>query len=34
MVQRRLSLGSFYLEKDNQEKLFLRSQKIRRLIND
>ncbi|MGL5205568.1 MAG: amidase family protein [Metamycoplasmataceae bacterium] len=34
MVQRRLALGSFYLEKDNQEKLFLRSQKIRRLIND
>ncbi|MGL5617475.1 MAG: amidase family protein [Metamycoplasmataceae bacterium] len=34
MVQRRLSLGSFYLEKDNQEKLFIRSQKIRRLIND
>ncbi|MGL5592032.1 MAG: amidase family protein [Metamycoplasmataceae bacterium] len=34
MVQRRLALGSFYLEKDNQEKLFLRAQKIRRLIND
>ncbi|MGL5204671.1 MAG: amidase family protein, partial [Metamycoplasmataceae bacterium] len=34
MVQRRLALGSFYLEKDNQEELFLRSQKIRRLIND
>ncbi|MGL6125131.1 MAG: amidase family protein [Metamycoplasmataceae bacterium] len=34
MVQRRLALGSFYLEKENQEKLFLRSQKIRRLIND
>lgn len=34
MVQRRLALGSFYLEKDNQEKLFLRSQKIRRLISD
>ncbi|MGL5733131.1 MAG: amidase family protein, partial [Metamycoplasmataceae bacterium] len=34
MVQRRLALGSFYLEKDNQEKLFIRSQKIRRLIND
>ncbi len=34
MVQRRLALGSFYLEKDNQEKLFLRAQKIRRLISD
>ncbi len=34
MVQRRLALGSFYLEKDNQDQLFLRSQKIRRLISD
>ena len=34
MVQRRLALGSFYLEKDNQENYFIRSQKIRRLIFD
>ncbi len=32
MVQRRLALGSFYLEKENQEKYFLRAQKVRRLI--
>ena len=34
MVQRRLALGSFYLEKENQQEMFLRSQKIRRLINN
>nr|WP_318034608.1 amidase family protein [Mesomycoplasma lagogenitalium] len=34
MVQRRLILGSYFLEKDNQEKLFLRAQKIRRLIKN
>lgn len=34
MVQRRLALGSFYLEKENQEDLFLRAQKIRRLISN
>lgn len=32
MVQRRLALGSYYLEKENQENYFLRAQKIRRLI--
>ena len=34
MVQRRLALGSFYLEKENQQEIFLRAQKIRRLIVD
>lgn len=34
MVQRRLALGSFYLEKDNQENYFIRAQKIRRLITN
>lgn len=34
MVQRRLSLGSFYLEKDNQHKTFLKAQKVRRLISN
>ncbi|MBN3535053.1 amidase family protein [Mycoplasma procyoni] len=34
MVQRRLILGSFFLEKENQEELFLRAQKIRRLIKN
>lgn len=34
MVQRRLALGSFYLEKDNQEEYFVRAQKVRRLISD
>lgn len=34
MVQKRLALGSFFLEQNNQEELFLRSQKIRRLINN
>ncbi len=34
MVQRRLALGSFYLEKNNQQELFIRSQKIRRLISN
>ena len=34
MVQRRLALGSFYLEKENQQDIFLRAQKIRRLIVD
>lgn len=34
MVQRRLALGSYYLEKENQENYFIRSQKIRRLIHD
>lgn len=32
MVQRRLTLGSFFLEEKNQKDLFLRAQKIRRLI--
>ena len=32
MVQRRLALGSFFLQKENQEKFFLRAQKVRRLI--
>lgn len=32
MVQRRLALGSFYLEKQNQEEIFVRAQKVRRLI--
>ncbi|MGL4343378.1 MAG: amidase family protein [Metamycoplasmataceae bacterium] len=32
MVQRRLTLGSFFLEEKNQEDLFLRAQKVRRLI--
>lgn len=32
MVQRRLALGSFYLEKENQQDIFVRAQKIRRLI--
>lgn len=34
MVQRRLLLGSFFLNKENQELLFLRAQKIRRLIKN
>lgn len=34
MVQKRLALGSFFLEKNNQEELFVRSQKIRRLISN
>lgn len=34
MVQRRLILGSYFLEKDNQEELFLKAQKIRRLIKN
>ena len=34
MVQWRLILGSFYLEKENQENYFIRSQKVRRLISD
>lgn len=34
MVQRRLALGSFYLEKENQEEIFLRAQKVRRLISN
>ncbi len=34
MVQKRLALGSFFLEKNNQKELFLRAQKIRRLISD
>lgn len=32
MVQRRLALGSYYLEKENQDKYFIRSQKVRTLI--
>ncbi len=32
MVKRRLALGSYFLEKQNQEEYFLRSQKVRRLI--
>lgn len=32
MVQRRLTLGSFFLEKENQQEIFIRAQKIRRLI--
>ncbi|VEU59677.1 amidase family protein [Mesomycoplasma neurolyticum] len=34
MVQKRMILGSFFLEKNNQEFLFLRAQKIRRLIKN
>lgn len=34
MVKRRLALGSYFLEKQNQEEYFVRSQKIRRLIHD
>ncbi len=34
MVQRRLALGSYYLEKENQEEYFLRAQKVRRLISN
>lgn len=34
MVQRRLTLGSFFLKEENQEDLFLRAQKIRRLYKD
>lgn len=32
MIQRRLILGSYYLEKENQEHFFIKAQKIRRLI--
>ncbi|MGL5520285.1 MAG: amidase family protein [Metamycoplasmataceae bacterium] len=34
MVQRRLTLGSFFLEEKNQEDLFLRAQKVRRKISN
>ncbi|MGZ9413241.1 amidase family protein [Mycoplasma sp. Z386] len=34
MVQRRLILGSYFLEKENQDELFLKAQKIRRLIKN
>ena len=34
MVQRRLALGSFYLEQQNQEEYFIRAQKVRRLISN
>lgn len=34
MVQRRLILGSFFLNLENQKELFLRAQKIRRLIKN
>lgn len=34
MVQRRLALGSYYLEKNNQEEIFIRAQKVRRLISN
>lgn len=34
MVQRRLALGSYFLEKQNQEEIFVRAQKVRRLISN
>ncbi|UVD81917.1 amidase family protein [Mycoplasma iguanae] len=34
MVQRRLLLGSYFLNKENQQDLFLRAQKVRRLIKE
>ncbi|WP_033161473.1 amidase family protein [[Mycoplasma] collis] len=34
MVQKRIILGSFFLEKENQEELFLKAQKIRRIIKN
>lgn len=34
MVKWRVILGSFYLEKENQEKYFVKAQKVRRLISD
>lgn len=34
MVQRRLSLGSFYLYNENQEEIFIKAQKVRRVIKE
>ncbi|EFF41778.1 amidase family protein [Mycoplasmopsis alligatoris] len=34
MVQRRLSLGSYYLYSENQKDVFLKAQKVRRLISE
>ncbi|MCP4336322.1 MAG: Asp-tRNA(Asn)/Glu-tRNA(Gln) amidotransferase subunit GatA [Mycoplasma sp.] len=34
MVQRRFTLGSFFLESENQTEYFLRAQKVRRLIKE
>ncbi len=34
MVQRRLTLGSFFLHSENQKELFLKAQKCRRLVKD
>ncbi|QZE12684.1 Asp-tRNA(Asn)/Glu-tRNA(Gln) amidotransferase GatCAB subunit A [Mycoplasma sp. Ms02] len=34
MVQRRLTLGSFYLYTENQEKIFIKAQKVRRVIKN
>lgn len=34
MIQKRLALGSYYLEKENQQKFLIKAQKVRRLISD
>ena len=34
MVQSRLILGSYFLEKDNQQKYFLKAQKLRRYLQN
>ncbi|WP_127942752.1 amidase family protein [Mycoplasma sp. ATU-Cv-703] len=34
MVQRRFTLGAYYLLRENQAEIFLRAQKVRRLIHD
>ncbi|AAT27863.1 amidase family protein [[Mycoplasma] mobile] len=34
MVQKRLTLGAYFLDVENQEDLFLRAQKVRRILKD
>lgn len=34
MVQRRFALGSFYLQVENQKDIFIKAQKVRRVIAD
>lgn len=34
MVQRRFALGAFYLQVENQEEIFIKAQKVRRVITD
>lgn len=34
MVQRRFTLGAFFLQRENQEKIFIKAKKVRRLIVD